>query len=263
MAEELDLAPKPIDIEAFQEMLQSGEDIERVDISGLDIYEHNLSDHTFRNCVANGTIFTDISLEGSQWHDCQMIGTSFKSVEMADAKFHNCLFYDKDKSEGASFRFSTMTGVTFDQCDLTLSELNRCGAFGISFKNCRMLGVNLSEADFSRSFSKTVVRTEASFEMCNLEQADLSGVNLSGCKIVDCNLFKTSLAEANLSGANLQRSALVDVDASGANFSGADLRGCEVDGLNLMSLASFDGMMITHDHTPGLLRELGIDVYPG
>ncbi len=263
MADELDLTPKIIDLAAFQALLETGEPVERIDISGLDIFDQDLSDHTFRHCIANGAIFTDISLEASAWHDCKLMGTTFKSVEMSYAKFLNCQFYDRAGSKGSDFRFSTMTDATFDQCDLTLSTLNRCDAYDITFKNCRMLGVDLSAADFQRSFSKTVTRTAATFQECNLEQADLSGLKLSGAQLTDCNLYKTALAETDLSGANLQRSALVDIDAAGANLSGADLRGCQVDGLNLMTLASFDGLMITHDHTPGLLRELGIDVYPG
>jgi fluoroquinolone resistance protein len=254
---------KRVDLPTFEALLKENDVIERIDISSLDIYDQDLSDHTFQGCVANGAIFTDIPMEGTKWQDCQMIGTTFKSVEMSYAKFHNCTFFDKAASKGSAFRFSTLTGVEFDQCDLTLSELNRCGAYDIAFKNCRMLGINLSAADFSQSFSKTVVRSQATFTDCNLEQADLSGVNLSGCEMLDCNMYRAALAETNLSGANLQRSTLVDVDAVGANMAGADLRGCQVDGLNLMNLAKFDGLMITHDHTPGLLRELGIDVYPG
>jgi len=71
------------------------------------------------------------------------------------------------------------------------------------------------------------------------------------------------LAQANLFSANMQRSVLVDASVFGADFGGADLRGCEVDGLNLLEMANYDGLMITHNHTPGLLRTLGLDVYLG
>lgn len=252
-----------LDIDTLQGVLEMEDDVEKADISGLDLYQYSLVDHKFVGCVVDGAIFTDISLESSVWENCSFIGASFKSVDMSHARFRNCQFYDRKKSIGGSFRFSTMNHAEFDACDMTLAELFRCDAHGIAFKKCRMLGANLSEANFSRLFSKTVIRTEAIFQDCNLEQADFAAVNLSQCEIVDCNLTDAVLSQANLFSANMQRSVLVDAVVSGANFGGADLRGCEVDGLNLLDMANYEGLMITHDHAPGLLRTLGIDVYPG
>jgi len=152
-----------LDIEALRDALEAGDDIEKVDISGLDLYQDQLADHKFVGCVVDKAVFTDISLENSIWEDCSFIGASFKSVDMADATFKNCQFFDKKNAVGVSFRFSAMNHVRFTECDLTLAEFFRCDAHSIEFKKCRMLGANLSEADFSRSFSKTVIRTEAVF----------------------------------------------------------------------------------------------------
>jgi hypothetical protein len=73
-----------------------------------------------------------------------------------------------------------------------------------------------SESKVSKNVSKLLLKKNC--YKCDLEGANLDGVNLEG---------------ASLKGADLTGASLVGADLSGANFEGADLRGADFEGAEL------------------------------
>ena len=74
---------------------------------------------------------------------------------------------------------------------------------------------------------------EANLSGANLSGANLSGANLSGADLRGANLSGADLSGANLSGADLSEANLSGADLSEANLSGADLRRADLSEANL------------------------------
>jgi len=69
--------------------------------------------------------------------------------------------------------------------------------------------------------------------MLPMEDAKLTGANLSDANLFDAKLTGADLSGANLFGANLRGANLSGADLSGANLSCADLFGADLTGANL------------------------------
>jgi len=100
------------------------------------------------------------------------------------------------------------TAAYADQSEHELNTTGSCPRCSLSEK--KMENANLSGADLSRSMLRKV----------NLRGADLSRANLSGSDLSGANLTRANLSHADLFGANLTKARI-----KGANFTGARLAG--------------------------------------
>jgi uncharacterized protein YjbI with pentapeptide repeats len=93
--------------------------------------------------------------------------------------------------------------------DLTGAYLNH-----LILNNANLSGTNLSELDLNPPPHYNTARLIST----NLSDADLSGARLNGA-----NLFGANLSKANLGGTHLDTAYLIKANLSGANLSGAHL----------------------------------------
>ena len=130
-------------------------------------------------------------------------------------------------------------------------KLNSTFLQSVTFKNCKILGVNFSECQdflFSVSFQscmldyvsfagKKMVKT--SFAKCSLKQADFTQTNLSGSAFGDCDLMDAVFARTNLTEAKLDTAYNYTIDPE----------------INILKKASF-----SINGVAGLLSKYGIKI---
>ncbi|MCA9540869.1 MAG: pentapeptide repeat-containing protein, partial [Myxococcales bacterium] len=109
-------------------------------------------------------------------------------------------------------------------------------------------GANLSGQDLSALVFTDSSAVNADFRQCVLQNADLSGTNLTNALFDGANLSGINLSEANLAGAsfggaNLRGAKLLGADLTGANLAGADLSSADLTGARL-GMATLDGANI-------------------
>jgi uncharacterized protein YjbI with pentapeptide repeats len=93
--------------------------------------------------------------EKSSYEACRFIGLDFTAVKVSQSKFLDC---------------------TFEECNLSNCSLVDTVLNGVSFYNCKLLGLHFEYAnDFGVSFEGSHLLS-AHFERSDLSRADLTGV---------------------------------------------------------------------------------------
>ena len=210
-------------------------------LSAFDWTDADLAEAAFDDCLIEDAQFSNTVLNGARFTNCRIVRCRAAHADLREAVFDNCGFADAETHAGLIIAFSELEQARFVNCDLTLSQFDRSSLHAITLEDCNLRGARFHRADFSRSFGRNIVRTAASFRDCNLELAEMADVRLPGCDLSRCNL-----READLGGADLE---------------GADLRGAEISGLNLLALASREGLKVNADQQYRLLTALGVDVH--
>lgn len=182
-------------------------------------------------------------------------GIAFSSEERNElpdnaSEFERCRFAGLDL-KGLRFAGRTFVDSTFQQCDLSLVELNGTSFRNVRFVDCKLVGARFDHCHaFLLSFR---------FERCNLELASFHGLRVKGTHFMQCRL-----READLSSADLSHASFGECDLGGAIFEdttleGADLRTAvnySIDpGTNRLRKARF-----SRDGLSGLLDRTGIIV---
>ena len=203
-----------------------------------------------------------LDLAGVRFENCHLLRCAFAHADLREASFKNCGFADADGQQGVNFAFARLDEAAFENCNLAHARFEGADIYAARFKDCRLLGARFSRARFFRAFGRSVVRASVTFNDCNLDLADLAGVNLATCDLSDCRFQEADLSGADLEGANLTGGDLFHAILDGAKLAGADLRRAEISGLDLRRLGSSRDMKITVDQQFALLDAMGIDVNP-
>ncbi len=160
-----------------------------------------------------GEDYSDARLDQQEWTDRSFVSCNFLDADMSGVKTKAVVFTECDFT-GTDFTESIHVDTAFRSCTFTRTNLQhstfRHASFiGSTFVDCRMRPATFDEVDFT---------------LAGLGGADLQGVDLTGCRMV----------EANLVGADLRKATLAGVDFTGARANGvkldrADLRGAQID----------------------------------
>jgi fluoroquinolone resistance protein len=226
------------------------------DWTDLDLSDEVLVDATISDAQFQGT-----SLQCARFKAVRFVRCRFAHADLREAVFEDCVFADDTGHTGAQFAFSRLDEARFSKCDLSFARFERSSLYGIEMATCNLRGAVFQRADFGRSFGRNVVRSAAVFKACNLELADLSEARLPECELAGSSLREAVLLDADLEGADLRGCDFFQALTGGAKFARADLRAAEVSGLNILELASYDGLKIDADQQYRLLTALGLDVY--
>jgi fluoroquinolone resistance protein len=240
----------------------AGAHVANADLSGFEWADADLTDAVFEDCRIEGARFANTVLAGARFKNCRILRCRMAHADLREAAFEDCGFADPETRAGLVVAFSQLDQARFRNCDLTLSQFDRSSLYAIEMVDCNLRGARFHRADFSRAFGRSVVRTEAVLRDCNLELAELAEVRLPGCDLSDSNLREADLTAADLEGANLRNCDFFGAILADAKLASADLRGAEVSGLNLLALASREGLKVTADQQYRLLSALGVDVHP-
>ena len=213
----------------------------------------------FIDCIIPSGRLQAEGLWAATFRNCQFQATEFVSCDFQECSFEGCSFLEG--TNGAEFRFCDLKSAQFKRCDLTLGQMNGCEAFDISFEECRLRGFKVENTGFSHALGP-VIRREALFSNCQMEDAILTEIELANACFRNCSLRNANLAETDLSRAELLGCDLYGVDLRDADLSDATLTGSQLDGFDLTVLKSYQRLTISASQQHHLLASIGLNIDP-
>jgi fluoroquinolone resistance protein len=135
--------------------------------------------------------------------------------EVKNKEFEHCTFKDCDLSDSL-FLNNRFTECIFTGCNLSMTKLAGSSLRDVSFKHCKLLGVNFSECeDFLFSVH---------FENCILDYASFVRKKMTKTKFIHTSLKQVAFSGSNLSQAVFDHSDLADAVFNGTDLKEADFR---------------------------------------
>jgi uncharacterized protein YjbI with pentapeptide repeats len=137
-----------------------------------------------------------------------LIDTKINNREFEDCIFKNCDFSNSD------FSYNMFVDCEFIDCNLSMLQLGSTGLKTISFKNCKLLGIQFHTCDdflFGVHFEECVLdyasfankkMPKTKFNSCSLKEVTFIGTNLTNAVFENCNLDNAIFNETQLAGAD-------------------------------------------------------------
>ncbi|WP_131745057.1 pentapeptide repeat-containing protein [Frankia sp. Cppng1_Ct_nod] len=173
-----------------------------IDLSGADLTgaKLHLADLT-------GADLREAKLMGANLRRAKLTGANLAGANLSGADFHDADLRDADLTRVSA------TPSDFTRANLTGAALVSAELIGASFRDADLTATDLTEANFcTADMDNAVMRRAAA------PRVDFTGANLSG----------VCLADAVLRGGSLALARLVDMDLSGADISGCRVYGSTV-----------------------------------
>jgi len=164
-------------------------DIDRVDLSGLDLEAAQLMRVCARQSRWDGTVASFVEMEGCLLDDSVMTAACFDEASIVDCSF------ERSSLGRSSWYRANVVRSNFDGCALVDARLGR-----VMFSDCSFRGADLSVVH--STIPEGIVG--ASFLRCDLRGTNWNMRSVSGMRFVDCKFF-------GVRGAPLYAS-IVDVD---------------------------------------------------
>ncbi len=139
----------------------------------------------------------------------------YTGKEVRNKEFEQCTFKDCDLSDSL-FLNNRFTECVFTGCNLSMTKLAGSSLRDVTFKQCKLLGVNFSECeDFLFSVH---------FENCILDYASFMKKKMTKTKFIHTSLKQVAFTGANLSGSLFDHTDLADSIFNGTDLKEADFR---------------------------------------
>jgi len=143
---------------------------------------------------------------------------SFNKINAGDIvqshTFEYCKFTNCDFSY-ADFSNKIFIECLFEDCNLSLANVSNAGLQNISFKHCKLSGVNFTKTKdflFEVNFENCILdnaifykkkNKKAIFKDCSMVETDFTEADLSDCKFDNCNLNRAFFDRTVLKNADL------------------------------------------------------------
>jgi len=144
--------------------------------------------------------------------------TKIKAEDIAGVQtFENCRFTYCDFSY-ANFAEKLFIDCQFEDCNLSLAGVNNTGLQNITFKRCKLSGVNFAKSrdfSFEMHFDNCILdnavfykkkNKKALFKDCSLVETDFTEADLTDTKFDNCNLNRAFFDRTVLKNADLSTS---------------------------------------------------------
>jgi uncharacterized protein YjbI with pentapeptide repeats len=186
-------------IEALQDLNRQNP---QVDLTNINLAKANLSKIDLPNAMLDGVNFSQATLYNANLQGAILINANLYQANLIKAKLQNSRLYGANL-RGTNFAEATLTNVTLNEA-IYDSNTRFPQGFNPSNYNAILLkpGANLQAQYFSRQ--------------------DLTGVDLSQANLTKTIFRDSNLTDANLRGANLEGADLEAANLRGANLEGAD-----------------------------------------
>ncbi len=149
-----------------------------------------VEDQTFK-----GINYTESGLPAGDYEQCSFVNCNFSNVDLSAINFIDC---------------------SFEQCDLSMAKMKKTALKTVTFKGCKMLGINFGEC------MAFLLRLD--FEDCLLNHASFYQLKLKGTKFKNCKLIGADFVETDLTQALFQYCDLTDTVFEKTLLEKADLR---------------------------------------
>lgn len=150
--------------------------------------------------------FTNLELQellctGTEFEECSFVECNFTSATFEHCNFINC---------------------SFTRCELSLISLPHTRLFGLTFLECKLVGVDWTRAtwsayhqDFEISFRQSIVNDSSFFGLT------LHGLVLDGCKVQDVDFREGDFSAAVMTYSDFTHSLFMRSNLQGADFTEA------------------------------------------
>ena len=148
---------------------------------------------------------------------------TFKSLDLqglvlVGAEFEECTFIDCNFTS-ATFERCNFINCSFKGCQLSLISVPYTRLFGISFLECKLVGVDWSRATWSE-YHKDF---EISFRQCILNDSSFFGLSLQGlvldeCKVQDVDFREGDFSHAVMTYSDFTHSLFMRTNLQSSNF---------------------------------------------
>lgn len=137
------------------------------------------------------------------FQDCAFIGCNLRESTLEKCRFERC---------------------QFSKCDMSLIKIPATVFKGVHFKECRLMGINWSDANWETGSLLDIKRVD--FEHCLLDHSlfidlDLSQTHFMNCRAHHLDFEHANLTRADFSGADLLDSRFENCDLTETNFAHA------------------------------------------
>ena len=222
---------------SYQEKDLSGINLFHHDLSGWNFSGQNLTSSIFQQSTLTNTDFSNANLTSVNFIGAILTDTNFTNANLTSARCDSATLTDMDFSnmtiKDGNFWGATLENVNFTNADLTSTNFNKATFTNVDFTNANLTSTNfynatLTNVDFTNAtikggifgeingFTETHLKSTKSYQ-----EKDLSGILLS----------ENDLSGWDFSGQNLQNSRFRYATLSDVNFKQADLRGSDLTGI--------------------------------
>lgn len=199
---------------------------------------------TFRRCTMDEVDLAGLDLTGAVLDRCRADGAVLRDAVLDGLRM------DGGSLVGADLSGADLTDATFDGADLSRVRLVAAMLTDTTFRDCRMLGVDLSGL---RSLAVTF-----SVDGCTLALANLSDAHLRAWQVHEADFSDADLRGADLREAVLDGCKLRGTDLTHARLDGADLSTADLGELTADTPAALRGAVISTDQAADICRALGL-----
>lgn len=183
-----------------------------------------------------GVEFRDVSVAGELLTDRELDGCRLVSCDLSEARLEDCAFLECE----------------LRSCDLMLTRVPGTSFRAVRFVECRLLGVDWTEA-------ATALGLEVTFERCVLDGSSFAGLRPQGLEMVECRARDVNFAGADLTGASFPGTSLAGARFQRTILHRADLSGA-VDVLFDPAENRLDQTRVSLEGAVGVLGVAGIVV---
>lgn len=144
--------------------------------------------------------FTKLCLVGEEVRAKEFDSCTFTECDFTQTKFKRCKFID----------------CRFIKCNLSVAELGYSKFSGVSFEECKVIGIDWSHA----SWSDLELSSPIKFQKCIINNSSFFGLSLKELEITQCQACDVDFRDCNLSNSNF-----FETDLSNSQFNKTDLSG--------------------------------------
>lgn len=174
-------------------------------------------------------------------------------TEIPKGEFEQCRFHQCQLPE-FHFSRSTFVACVFEHCNLNLIHVQDTKFQDCVFLDCQMMGIA-----FEKAYR---VGMELAFERCQLDHSSFVGLTLPKTRWVDCRLSGVDFSKADLRESDFSGSTLAQAQFFQTRLDKADLRSA-LDFQIPTQTNSLKKTKICVSGLPGLLTEVGLQIFPG
>lgn len=166
-------------------------------------------------------IKSDFDLSAHEHFDQRFQHLDLSEICLENVTFEDCVFESCDFSQG-QFINCRFTQCEFLSCHLSMVSCNKTRFYEVSFKECKLLGIDWTLVDWPSlslaapiSFEKSVLNDSCFFGLA------LSELTLVGCRAFDVDFREADLSQSNFRDTDFTRSLFSNTNLSRADFTQA------------------------------------------
>jgi fluoroquinolone resistance protein len=140
-----------------------------------------------------------------------LIGEWIRSKEFEDCRFEHCRF------TGCNFFECAFLDCSFADCLFSTTELPTCSLIGIHFTDCKLIGLDWTQASNLRGLT---------ISKSTLDYSVFHGLKLKNLKFLNCickevDFQEADLTDASFEGTDLEKSLFSHTNLTNTNFASA------------------------------------------